>query len=178
MLVAEESNTGVTVSATKVTSQCNNQFVRVVAFCMPACLPLQTWIMGFIISRIASLLSTSVIKFCKLMDKWQVYEGDSQCSCCTFLLKYKSNSKMLKKARNIWIPSLNLFIFNDFQDDRLTSQYPNQAGHCLLTGRYFEPWLTSIFSFIFLQVFKDNVVHTRLGILPWTKFRIVWIKSL
>ena len=40
MLVAEESNTGVTVSATKVTSQCNNWFVRVVAFCMPACLPL------------------------------------------------------------------------------------------------------------------------------------------
>ena len=29
---------------------------------------------------------------------------------------------------------------NDGQDERLTGQVHDQAGHCLLTGRYFEPW--------------------------------------
>ena len=30
---------------------------------------------------------------------------------------------------------------NNWQDESLTSQVHNQAGHCPLTGRYFEPWL-------------------------------------
>ena len=29
---------------------------------------------------------------------------------------------------------------NDLQDESLTSQVRNQAGHCPLTGRYFQPW--------------------------------------
>ena len=29
---------------------------------------------------------------------------------------------------------------NDGQDERLTGQVHDQAGHCLLTGHYFEPW--------------------------------------
>ena len=29
---------------------------------------------------------------------------------------------------------------NDWPDESLTSQAHDQAGHCLLTGRYFEPW--------------------------------------
>ena len=28
---------------------------------------------------------------------------------------------------------------NDRQDESLTSQVRNQAGHCPLTGRYFQP---------------------------------------
>ena len=31
---------------------------------------------------------------------------------------------------------------HDRQDERLTGQLPNQSGHCPLTGRYFEPWIT------------------------------------
>ena len=30
---------------------------------------------------------------------------------------------------------------NDWQDESLTGQVHDQAGHCPLTGRYFEPWL-------------------------------------
>ena len=30
---------------------------------------------------------------------------------------------------------------NDWQDESLTGQVHDQAGHCLLTGHYFEPWL-------------------------------------
>ena len=30
---------------------------------------------------------------------------------------------------------------NNWQDESLTGQVHNQAGHCPLTGRYFEPWL-------------------------------------
>ena len=30
---------------------------------------------------------------------------------------------------------------NDRQDESLTGQVHDQAGHCPLTGRYFEPWL-------------------------------------
>ena len=29
---------------------------------------------------------------------------------------------------------------NDRQDESLTGQVHDQAGHCPLTGRYFEPW--------------------------------------
>ena len=29
----------------------------------------------------------------------------------------------------------------NWQDESLTGQVHNQAGHCPLTGRYFEPWL-------------------------------------
>ena len=29
---------------------------------------------------------------------------------------------------------------NDRQDERLTGQVCNQAGHCPLTSRYFQPW--------------------------------------
>ena len=29
---------------------------------------------------------------------------------------------------------------DDRQDESLTSQVHDEAGHCLLTGRYFEPW--------------------------------------
>ena len=29
---------------------------------------------------------------------------------------------------------------NDHQDESLTGQVHNQAGHCPLTGRYFQPW--------------------------------------
>ena len=29
---------------------------------------------------------------------------------------------------------------NDRQDESLTGQAHDQAGHCPLTGRYFEPW--------------------------------------
>ena len=29
---------------------------------------------------------------------------------------------------------------NDRQDKSLTGQVLNQAGHCPLTGRYFQPW--------------------------------------
>ena len=32
---------------------------------------------------------------------------------------------------------------NDRQDESLTGQVPDQAGHCPLTGRYFEPCLVS-----------------------------------
>ena len=28
---------------------------------------------------------------------------------------------------------------NDWQDESLTGQVRDQAGHCLLTGRYFQP---------------------------------------
>ena len=28
----------------------------------------------------------------------------------------------------------------DWQDESLTGEAHNQAGHCPLTGRYFEPW--------------------------------------
>ena len=34
---------------------------------------------------------------------------------------------------------------NDRQDKSLTSQAHDQAGHCPLTDRYFEPWLTNAF---------------------------------
>ena len=30
---------------------------------------------------------------------------------------------------------------NDRQDESLTGQVHDQAGHCPLTGRYFKPWL-------------------------------------
>ena len=30
---------------------------------------------------------------------------------------------------------------NNWQDESLTGQVHDQAGHCPLTGRYFEPWL-------------------------------------
>ena len=30
---------------------------------------------------------------------------------------------------------------HDRQDERLTGQSTNEAGHCPLIGRYFEPWL-------------------------------------
>ena len=44
--------------------------------------------------------------------------------------------------------NLNLFHFqnnqHDWQDERLTGQLPNQFGHCLLTGRYFEPCSTRV----------------------------------
>ena len=30
---------------------------------------------------------------------------------------------------------------NNWQDESLTGQVHNQAGHCPLTGRDFEPWL-------------------------------------
>ena len=33
---------------------------------------------------------------------------------------------------------------NDRQDESLTGQALDQAGHCPLTGRYFEPWSGSI----------------------------------
>ena len=29
---------------------------------------------------------------------------------------------------------------NDQQDESLTGQVSDQAGHCPLTGRYFKPW--------------------------------------
>ena len=29
---------------------------------------------------------------------------------------------------------------NDRRDESLTGQVHDQAGHCPLTGRYFEPW--------------------------------------
>ena len=29
---------------------------------------------------------------------------------------------------------------NDRQDESLTGQVRDQAGHCPLTGRYFQPW--------------------------------------
>ena len=29
---------------------------------------------------------------------------------------------------------------NDQQDESLTGQVSDQAGHCPLTGRYFQPW--------------------------------------
>ena len=29
---------------------------------------------------------------------------------------------------------------NDQQDESLTAHVHDQAGHCPLTGRYFEPW--------------------------------------
>ena len=29
---------------------------------------------------------------------------------------------------------------NDRQDESLTGQVCDQAGHCPLTGRYFQPW--------------------------------------
>ena len=32
---------------------------------------------------------------------------------------------------------------NDWQDESLTSQVRAQAGHCLLTSRYFQPWLVT-----------------------------------
>ena len=32
---------------------------------------------------------------------------------------------------------------NDWQDKSLTSQVRVQAGHCLLTSRYFQPWLVT-----------------------------------
>ena len=30
---------------------------------------------------------------------------------------------------------------NDRQDESLTGQVHDQAGHCPLTGRYFQPWV-------------------------------------
>ena len=30
---------------------------------------------------------------------------------------------------------------NERQDESLTGQVHDQAGHCPLTGRFFEPWL-------------------------------------
>ena len=44
---------------------------------------------------------------------------------------------------------------HDQQDERLTSQLPNQSGHCLLTSHYFKPctrWLISLFS-LFIKSF-------------------------
>ena len=35
---------------------------------------------------------------------------------------------------------------NDWQDESLTGQALDQAGHCPLTGRYFEPCMLWIFS--------------------------------
>ena len=29
---------------------------------------------------------------------------------------------------------------NDWQDESLTGQVHDQAGHCPLTGHYFQPW--------------------------------------
>ena len=31
---------------------------------------------------------------------------------------------------------------HDWQDESLTGQIHNQSGHCPLTGRYFEPWVS------------------------------------
>ena len=33
---------------------------------------------------------------------------------------------------------------NDRSDESLTGQAHDQAGHCPLTGRYFEPWIVEI----------------------------------
>ena len=33
---------------------------------------------------------------------------------------------------------------NDRQDESLTGQVHDQAGHCPLTGRYFEPWVNVV----------------------------------
>ena len=33
---------------------------------------------------------------------------------------------------------------NDRQDESLTDQVCDQAGHCPLTGRYFQPWYDSL----------------------------------
>ena len=30
---------------------------------------------------------------------------------------------------------------NDRQDESFTGQLHDQAGHCPLTGRYFQPWV-------------------------------------
>ena len=36
---------------------------------------------------------------------------------------------------------------NDWQDESLTGQVHDQAGHCPLTGRYFEPCLLVLCTF-------------------------------
>ena len=35
---------------------------------------------------------------------------------------------------------------NDRQDGSLTGQALDQAGHCPLTGRYFQPWTGKFFA--------------------------------
>ena len=35
---------------------------------------------------------------------------------------------------------------DDLQDESLTSQAHDQAAHCLLTSRYFEPYKNKMFS--------------------------------
>ena len=46
---------------------------------------------------------------------------------------------------------------NDQQDESLTGQVSDQAGHCPLTGRYFQPWkrgfvtVTLFYGTIFLR---------------------------
>ena len=52
---------------------------------------------------------------------------------------------------------------HDWQDERLTGQIPDQAGHCLLTGRYFEPWprrKTPVVSGRILCSHMTYVLHT------------------
>ena len=42
---------------------------------------------------------------------------------------------------------------NDRQDQSLTGQVRDQAGHCLLTGRYLQP--RSVKVLLFVAVYKD-----------------------
>ena len=47
----------------------------------------------------------------------------------------------------------NMFISkNDRQDESLTGQVRDQAGHCPLTGRYFQPFL------ILLRSLRVNIL--------------------
>ena len=49
---------------------------------------------------------------------------------------------------------------NDRPDESLTGQALDQAGHCPLTGRYFEPWCSHIKSIATLISNKTNCNRT------------------
>ena len=56
---------------------------------------------------------------------------------------------------------------NDQQDESLTGQAHDQAGHCPLTGRYFEPWTFSCTELkTHLLLWKPIIIITELFAIP------------
>ena len=54
---------------------------------------------------------------------------------------------------------------NDRQDRSLTGHVHNQAGHCPLTGRYFEPCLTSFLWIVRVQKMGQRDVFVKYAVI-------------
>ena len=64
--------------------------------------------------------------------QFDVFHYDIKLMCCSVLFVRSLLCKVAKKYM--------LLSKNNWQDQSLTGQVRNQAGHCPLTGCYFQPW--------------------------------------